>query len=194
MTVLYTMVKNLLVIIIISSFLELILPDGRLKPFVRLAVGLFILIAILSPTLSLLSHKQNLEVSLWDYQFEEGMEQEVQEKGKELNQQVMERKQEIIRDKVQGQISAVSNLVPGVNDVHTEVQVKANGSLEKIEITVRPNQSDQVRPVEGINVFSGTAESMTEGEQKQIENKIIQVLSNLYGIPSQDVEIKFEGG
>ncbi len=194
MTVLYAMVKNLLVIIIISSFMELLLPDGRIKPFVRFAVGLFVLIAILNPALTLLFHNQNLEVSFWDYQMDEGVERQVLEKGEELNQQVMERKQEMIRDKVQGQISAVTNLVPGVNDVHTEVQVEANGSLEKVELTVRPTQPNKVRAVEGINVFSGTQPQMTDIEREQIESKIIQVISNLYGIPSEDVKIKFEGG
>lgn len=194
MTVLYDMVKNLLIIIMISSFMELILPDGRLKPFVRLAVGLFILIAMLNPTLNLLFHNQNLKVSLWDYQIDEGMEKQIQQQGEKLNQQVLERKQAIIKDKVQGQISAVSNLVPGVNDVHTRVEVEPNGGLGKVELTVHQTRADHIKQVEGINVFSGSQKPIADEEQKQIKNKIIQVISNLYGIPSQDVEIKFEGG
>lgn len=194
MNVLYGMVRNLLVIIIISSFLELLVPDGRIKPFVRLAVGLFILIAILSPTLNLLSKDQDLKVNLWDYQMEEGIKHEVQEKGKNLNQQMMETRENVIKDKIQGQISAVSNLVPGVNNVETQVQMEPNGSLKKVKITVRTTQPDRVNPVQGINVFSGTEEPIIEVDQKQIRNKITQVINNLYGLPNQDVEIEFEGG
>ncbi|WP_207642048.1 stage III sporulation protein AF [Syntrophomonas zehnderi] len=188
------MVRNLLVIIIISSFLELLVPEGRIKPFVRLAVGLFILIAILSPTLNLLSKNQDLKVNLWDYQMEEGIKQEVQEKGKNLNQQMMDTGENIIKDKIQGQISAVSNLVPGVHDVETQVQMEPSGDLKKVKITVRTTQPDRVNTVQGINVFSSTEEPIIEVDQKQIKNKITQVINNLYGLPSNDVEIEFEGG
>lgn len=194
MEVLYGMVRNLLVIIIISSFLELLVPEGKLKPFVRLAVGLFILIAILSPTLNLLSKNQDLKVNLWDYQLEEGIKREVQEKGQSLNLQMMETREVAIKDKIQGQISAVSNLVPGVNAVETQVQMAPNGSLKKVKITVRPDQSDRVNPVQGINVFSDTEEPTSEVDQKQIRNKITQVINNLYGLSNQDIEIEFEGG
>ena len=97
MTALYAIVKNLMVIIIMASFLELILPDGRLKPFVRFAVGLFVLIAILSPSLNLLFHDNSLAISLWDYQLDEGIEDDIKIRGEKLQQEVMERKQAIFR-------------------------------------------------------------------------------------------------
>ena len=46
MDVLVEIVKNLLVIIILASFLELLLPGGGMKPYVRLAIGMFVLIAV----------------------------------------------------------------------------------------------------------------------------------------------------
>ena len=48
MDVLVEIVKNLLVIIILASFLELLLPGGGMKPYVRLAIGMFVLIAVLT--------------------------------------------------------------------------------------------------------------------------------------------------
>ena len=194
MTALYAIVKNLMVIIVMASFLELILPDGRLKPFVRLAVALFVLIAILNPCLSLLFHDNSFEISLWDYQLDEDVEKNVQVKGEQLQQDVMAHKQAIIQDKVRGQINAVTSLVAGVNDVQTQVDIQADGSIDKIELTVRPVTSNKESQSEGINVFSGQDEKISAAERKQIENKILQVISNLYGIPSKDVEIKFEGG
>lgn len=194
MSGLYAMVKNLLVIIILASFLEILLPDGRLKPFVRFSVGLFVLIAILSPALNLLFHNPNLTVSFWDYQISQAAEQQIQEQGADLNRKVMQRNQEIIRDKVQGQISAVTSLVPGVNDVHTEVQVAGDGSLEKVELTVSPDKPEKVSSIARVNAFSGSREPVKDEEQQNISNKIIQVISNLYGIPGQNVQIKFEGG
>lgn len=194
MTALYAIVKNLMVIIVMASFLELILPDGRLKPFVRFSVALFVLIAILSPCLQLLFNDKNFEISLWDYQLDEDVKENVQIRGEQLQQGVMERKQAIIHDKVRGQINAVTSLVAGVNDVQTQVDMQADGSIKRIELTVRPVQRDNASQLEGINVFSGQQEEISDAEREQIENKILQVISNLYGISSNDVEIKFEGG
>lgn len=193
MTALYAIVKNLMVIIIMASFLELILPDGRLKPFVRFTVALFVLIAILSPALNLLFNENSLTISLWDYQLDEKMEDDVKVKGEKLQQDVMERKQLIIQDKVQGQINAVTSLVAGVNDVQTQVDVEADGSIEKIKLTVRPEQKNTDSQTPGINVFSGQ-EEISAAEREQIENKIMQLMRNLYGIPGKNVEINFEGG
>lgn len=194
MNALYTIVKNLMVIIVMASFLELILPDGRLKPFVRFAVALFVLIAILNPTLNFLFTDNAYEISLWDYQMDEDVEQDVQVKGERIQQDVMERKQAIIQDKVRGQINAVTSLVAGVNDVQTEVDMEPDGSINKIELTVQPALSNKASQSEGINVFSGQQEAVSEAEREQIKNKILQVISNLYGIPSKEVDIKFEGG
>jgi len=62
MAVLTEIVKTFLVIIILASFLELLLPEGKVKPFVRFAIGLFILIAVLNPGLSLLFSGHNFDV------------------------------------------------------------------------------------------------------------------------------------
>ena len=48
----WDIVRNVLVIILVSSFFELLLPDGKVKPFVRFnIIGLFILISVLNPAL-----------------------------------------------------------------------------------------------------------------------------------------------
>lgn len=194
MTALYAIVKNLMVIIVMASFLELILPDGRLRPFVRFAVAIFVLIAILNPCLNLLFKDNSFEISLWDYQLDDDVEHEVQIKGERLQQEVLERKQAIIQDKVRGQINAVTSLVAGVNDVQTQVDINADGSIGKIELTIQPVVSNKESHSEGINVFTGQQQKINDAEQEQIENKILQVISNLYDIPSNEVEIKFEGG
>lgn len=194
MSTLYAIVKNLMVIIVMASFMELLLPDGRIKPFVRFAIALFVLIAILNPCLNWLFDENRYEISLWDYQLDESLSEDVQEKGARLQQNVAERRQAIIREKVQGQINAVTSLVAGVNDVQTEIDIKSDGSIGRIELTVRPAPTKQGAQSRGINVFSGQSDEISETDKEQIENKILNVIQNLYGVPDDDVNIYFEGG
>lgn len=194
MTSLYEIVRNLLVIIVIASFLELILPDGRLRPFVRFCVGLFILIAILSPTLNLLFKDKNFALSFWDYQLDSGMEKNIQDQGKALNNKLFQPEQALIQSKLQGQIDAISSLVPGVNDVQSQVETAADGTVKKITLRIDANQASRIQEVAGVKVFSNQPEKLNQAEEEVIAGKIVQLISNLYEIPSENVEINFEGG
>ena len=70
MSVLTEIVRNILVIIIMASFLELLLPEGAIRPFVRFAIGLFVLIAVLNPVLGYFFDDSNFQITWWDYQME----------------------------------------------------------------------------------------------------------------------------
>ena len=194
MTTLYEMVRNLLVIIIIASFLELILPDGKMRPFVRFAVGLFVLIAILSPTLGLLFEDRSFELSFWDYQLEEAAQQSVQTQGEELQEKIYQPQPEVIKSKLQGQIDAISSLVPGVNNVSSRVETNPDGSVKKITLQVETGSPAGVEKVAGVKVFSDVPEQIGAQEQQAIATKITQLIGNLYEISQDKVEIDFGGG
>jgi stage III sporulation protein AF len=194
MTTLYEIVRNLLVIIIIASFLELILPDGRLRPFVRFSVGLFILIAILSPALNLLFSDKNFTLGFWDYQLDAGIERSVQNKGEQLSNKIYQPQQDVIQSKLQGQINALSSLVPGVNGVQSEVKTNPDGSVKKITLRIDTGSPSRIEEVAGVKVFSDQPEQADAGGKKAIADKIVQLISNLYEIPHEKVEIDFGGG
>ena len=194
MTTLYEIVRNLLVIILIASFLELILPDGRLRPFVRFSVGLFILIAILNPALDLLFADRNFALGFWDYQLDAGIERSVQDKGEELNNKIYQPQQDVIQSKLQGQINALSSLVPGVNEVQSEVQTNPDGSVKKITLQIDTASTSRIEEVTGVKVFSDQPEQIDADGKEVIADKIVQMISNLYEIPHDKVEIDFGGG
>ncbi|PKM78601.1 MAG: hypothetical protein CVU90_00970 [Firmicutes bacterium HGW-Firmicutes-15] len=192
MDVIAEIVKNLLVIIIMSSFLEIMLPDGNIKPFVRFAIGLFVIIAVLSPTLSYIYDDKNFQISVWDDKIDEHIPQEIQARGQKVQEQITGKSSELMKEKLEGQISAVAVLVPGVDDVHTQVSVGEDGSLQRLQLMVRPGKNKSTEEVEKVNVFSGSPQSDTE--QKEIQRKILQVMGNLYGLKGENIEINFEGG
>jgi stage III sporulation protein AF len=194
MTTLYEIVRNLLVIIIIASFLELILPDGRLRPFVRFSVGLFILIAILNPALDLLFDNRSFALGFWDYQLDATMERSVRDKGEAINDRIYQPQQDMIQSKLEGQINALSILVPGVNEVQSKVQTNPDGSLKKIVLQIDTGSPSRIEEVAGVNVFSDQLQPIDRDEKEAIADKIVQMISNLYEIPQEKVEIDFGGG
>lgn len=195
MAVLAGMVKNVLVIIIMASFLEILLPEGRVKPFVRFAIGLFIIIAVLNPVLNVLFDRKDFEVNLWDYNLSPEQEREVLERGSRINQQLTRTGESNFAEKIEGQISAVAMLVPGVKEVETRAALDSEGGLKKLDLVVRPEgntglagEGDEIR------AFSNGGEQSLPVDQEQMEEKIRGVINNLYGFKNIEIEIKFEGG
>ena len=160
----------------------------------RFCIGLFILIAILSPTLNLLFKDKNFALSFWDYQLDSGMEKNIQDQGKALNNKLFQPEQALIQSKLQGQIDAISSLVPGVNDVQSQVETAADGTVKKITLRIDANQASRIQEVAGVKVFSNQPEKLNQAEEEVIAGKIVQLISNLYEIPSENVKINFEGG
>ncbi len=193
MAVLAGMVKNVLVIIILASFLEVLLPEGRVKPFVRFAIGLFIIIAVLNPVLNALFEQREFEINLWDYKVSSEQEREILEKGNRLNQQIATTTEVGIKEKIEGQVSAVAMLVPGVKEVKTSATLNGEGGLNNLDLIVRLEESKQQKGEE-TNVFLGGGDAPSPEDKKQIEEKIRSVISNLYGFDHLKINVQFEGG
>lgn len=194
MAVLAEMVKNVLVIIILASFLEVLLPEGRVKPFVRFAIGLFIIIAVLNPVLNALFEQKEFEINLWDYKVSSEQEREILEKGTRINQQIAASTEVGIKEKMEGQVSAVAMLVPGVKEVKTSAILNGEGGFNNLDLIVRLEESKQEQNKGDMNVFLGGGDAPGPEDKKQIEEKIRGVISNLYGFDNLKINVQFEGG
>lgn len=193
MEVLIQIVRNLLVIIMVASFLELLLPDGSIKPFARLAMGLFILVAILNPALNLLYEDREFKVNLWDYQVNQTQNEEILEAGKKINQRITTADSDAIKARVEGQIGAMTMLVPGVEDVDINAGLDSNGTVSRLDVKVIPGSGSGDEDNEKINVFSGQA-GLSKDEQEHIKQKIINLVENVYGFKNVKIDINFVGG
>jgi len=176
-----------------SSFLEIMLPDGNIKPFVRFAIGLFLLIAILNPALAYIYDDKNFQISVWDDQVDEKTTQDIAAGSQKIKEQITAQSNAVMKEKLAGQISAVAILVPGVEDVQTDLTVDENGNMRKLKMIVRPGDNENKDETDQVNVFS-SSEEISSAERDVIQRKILQVMSNLYGLKGENIEIVFEGG
>lgn len=192
MAVLIEIVKSILVIIIVVSFLELLLPDGLMKPFIRFAVGLFILVSILNPLLSTFFHDE-FQISLWDYKIDPGEELNILNKGEEIQADIAGFQNEFIKEKIQGQIAAMALLVPGVEDVKSEVHYSDDGSIEQMNLYVMTREDIISENESDKEVF--TYQEKSDEKNDEIEFKMKKIIEQFFGISdSEKISIEFEGG
>lgn len=194
MHVLTDIVRNVLVIIMVSSFFELLLPDGKVKPFVRFTIGLFILISVLNPALKYLYSDKDFRIDLWNHTQSSITQNQILEAGTKINEQIFNQGDEIIKEKLEGQISAVAMLVPGVEEVDAQANLSSNGELSKLHVIVRPEVPQVEDDTGKVGVFSNRSNDYSQEEKQAIKEKLINVLMNMYGLDGTQIQVEFEGG
>jgi stage III sporulation protein AF len=192
MEILTSIVKNLLLIVVTASFLEILLPDNSMRPFVRFTIGLFVILAILNPILSTFYSDRDLEARAWDLPWQYNETGDFQETGIQVNREIQQAGNDVIKDKIEKQINSLAILVPGVQDLETQVTLDAeHGELTEITLVIEPaSPSDSEDGA--IEAFS--VRRQVKQDQEVIRQKLASMMRNLYGLEGKRVVIKFERG
>lgn len=195
----YLLVKNIIFIILIAVFVEMLLPLRESRRFLEVVVGLFVLITILNPIVSLIRQEPLLEL-----EFEEGNKKELQEildQGKELQQVQEAQARNNYGQRLEEQIAVVACMVPGVDKAEAKVQFAAGssmesvGMIEKIEILIKKvGPQHTVNPVEEVSISSGggePAEQVDTSDQDVLE-QVQKTVVSLYGLQPGMVVVTLE--
>jgi len=62
---LHTLVRNLVVILLLATFLEMLLPNKSMRGFVQMVMGLFVISAVLAPITTFLHTPLEMEIPAW---------------------------------------------------------------------------------------------------------------------------------
>ena len=65
MQTLQTLVRNLAMILLLATFLEMLLPNKSMRGFVQLVMGLFVISAVLAPITTFLHTPLSMEIPAW---------------------------------------------------------------------------------------------------------------------------------
>ncbi|MDQ0337734.1 stage III sporulation protein AF [Caldalkalibacillus uzonensis] len=187
-------IKHIVLIILIATFLDLLLPNSQMRRYIKLVVGLLIIMTILSPVLELLTYDPEHMLREVEQMFEQqpGYELDIEREREKIEQvqqeavlQEVERlwAKEIIRD-LEDQFSLsvhhldlalgmedgevnVSQLVVAVTTSEGET---AEG--ERGDMTDSPDKTT-VQPVEPVVVeVGGEAAPSGPGERSAVEGAI----------------------
>ncbi len=192
MAILTSIVKNLLLIVVIASFLEILLPDNSMRPFVRFTIGLFVIMAIINPILATFYSDRDLKVQAWDLPWEYNETDQFQETGIRVNREIQQAGKEIIKEKIEKQMNSLAILVPGVQDLETKVTLDPDkGEVLKVTMVI-VLASSSGSEAGSIEVFS--SENPNVQDQNIIREKLVNMMRNLYGLEEKRIVIKFEGG
>jgi len=175
------LVENLVLIIVLAVFLEMLLPAGNLRRYVHLVVGLMIIVAVLQTVTGVLGHGLAGDLPFIDHSQPVSMDEALRA-GQQMAQENQQDALQSYQDTLQRQIKALASLNGdlAVDSVRVDVPGdRASPSFGRLEgITV------------GVKAKSGTSQSRVAADVDALR----QELGNFYNLKPETVSVDLEKG
>ncbi len=195
------LVRNVTIIVVIAGFLEMLLPSSELKKFVKAVLGLFILISMLNPLISLFDKNVTSEVLAWQDPAKNRELNSILSQGEQISQEMDEKTKELYSKNVAKQIETIVKLVKGVAKVDAKVEMDHSNTdsgydqisrvVLEVSIGEKSNQKDglaKIDPVE-INISPPENDPVENHGYDQIEKEITEALVNFYHLKEDQIKI-----
>lgn len=186
-------VKTIIFIVLFASFLELLLPAGGMRRFVRVIMGLLVMLVMLNPVVEVVqSHftpDQLPVISGGNSNYSDFSSQETADVVKEREKLALT----MYESDLTRQIRAVVMAVDGVAEAKVILNIGANqtgqpGPIEMVTVYIQPGivQPElKVEPVE-IGAVKGEKTELTP----EFKEKVSRTIRELYQLTADQVEIK----
>lgn len=188
-------IKNIIYIVLFASFLELLLPNSSMQRFIRVIMGLLIMLAILNPVILVIGNPLSLEQSMVTIGGSSGLKAaEVLNSASKITQTREELTRNIYCAEMAKQIKALVMTVEGVTDAGVKVELQEHRPDAKMslinKVTIYVDTGFQ-RPqkIAKISIIN-TQENLANELRADIIDKIKRVLMEFYGLNNRQIEVR----
>ena len=194
--------QGIIVAVIIATLIELILPNGSSKKYVKVVIGIYILFTIISPVIEKL---KNDDFGINEILNTQKYEEELAKSDNTISAKLESNNSRIIKD------IYISNLTidiqtklkeKGYEVISANIKIKddENYTIEKIIINLNKieNEKNEKDNIENVNIekiqikennatnnINENAKTLTESQKKEIKD----YLSKTYDIDAKNIEI-----
>ncbi|MFN7251149.1 MAG: stage III sporulation protein AF [Anaerobacillus sp.] len=202
-------ISNIILLILLASVLELLLPNSSLQRYVKMVVGLLLLVIILTPLISIFTKDVDSWVSsigLSNHLEEKNVQFSLENKKKEIQQVTLAYISEQVAVQLKRQVE--EEMITKFDKEVVEVMVDLNDFLEEddylnsivqVSILLKKVDSDIEEGDKTVPVVALVEIDTSKGVeplQETTTNKqeILQYLATTWTIPIEKVEVLMEGG
>ena len=182
MTYLIDLIGNLVLIIFLTTFLELMMPSGSMHGFVKVVTGLFILLAILNPILQIINQENFFDIPICSISSNippnYNLIGEQNEKLAEVNQKLLWQN---YQNKLELQIKSLLNLIPDLENPKVQILWQQNEAKNK--------NDDQL--ISKVNILLSQSAANPEEKEDIIRTKIVQTLSQYFNLNEDIIQVNF---
>lgn len=182
MQTLHTLVRNLAVILLLATFLEMLLPNKSMRGFVQMVMGLFVISAVLAPITAFLHTPLEMEIPAWSATIPQDLPAIATEgQGLKLARDAV---QEQYRQILVNQIKALALGSDGVEGAEVDVEFEEGAGgltdqpkivLVKVTLTSAKGEIPLVQPIT-IGQSSPTTENQSP-RANRVRERISEIMS-----------------
>lgn len=211
MDVLRELIQTLVIIVVLAVFLEMLLPRGDMRRYVKMVMGLLVIIAVMQTAAGVVNSELLREVPRVTVS-DNGSPplEDIMAAGKQLSDLSRDEAARRYSEGVAGQVLSLAKLHAGVNAVDARVKIgPENNSIDEITIIFSTGSVKQaekmgaggsdtgVRPVViNIGDDAGGAKRDTgtpTAEERKAAARVAGAVAEFYNLQPGQVKIEFQG-
>jgi stage III sporulation protein AF len=211
------LVRNLVFLVILAAFMEMLLPLQGTRRIVQVIIGLFILLAVLGPIVALFRQPLPLHLELPAGDLSAGMGQQpdgqkgsaglnsILEQGQALQQLTSAQERDAYVQRMEDQVAVICRLVPGVKEASATVTLSPSapqqslGVIQKVSVELQLEGQAAVRPPGAEEKAAGMAqlganpgEAVSPLSEGAIAAQVQETVASLFGLQNDQVAVTFK--
>lgn len=199
MSIITGWITNIIVLILLATVLELLLPNSNMQRYVKMVIGLMLMAVILSPILTIFTKDFDAmlkSAALTDSTPDVRMENQIESKKSEIqasNAAYIEEQMAVqMKSQVEKELRDQFNLE--ITQVGLELQEgKGEKNIQQIAVTVRKAVESDVQEIEAVTVSSENKEEESHSTNAH-SKKVAYFLADKWGLYPNQVGVQVKGG
>lgn len=194
-------VGNIVILILIAVIMDMLVPSNSLRQYVKMVIGLLLILLLLSPLLSIFSSDKNkiFESIKFEQTISENLfEKKINHKKNEIqaNQDAYIEEQMAVQMKNQVEEELMEQYEVSVESIRINFKEKSDRTYENIlglQVFLTTDEENQVKSVEPIEVVTIGEEQSFTLKKRGKTNEIRKFLAKQWGIDEEKVTVEMAG-
>lgn len=187
-------IQGIIIAVIIGTIIEMLLPDGNCKKYVKVVIGVYILFSIVSPVITKVTGNEFRVSDIYDINtYIEASTKSSQENIE--NSQQNQIKQVYITNLKNDMKQKIQEKGYSVKSLTLEISNDEQYTLKKIFAQVSKRKNEENNEVKGANEINITISNTTENIEEDIsistkeQNDLKAYLSGIYNLEEKNINI-----
>ena len=187
-------IQGIIIAVIIGTIIEMLLPDGNCKKYVKVVIGVYILFSIVSPVITKVTGNEFRVSDIYDINTYIEVSAKSSQENIESSQQ-NQIKQVYITNLKNDMKQKIQEKGYSVKSLTLEISNDEQYTLKKIFAQVSKKKNEETNEVKGVNEINITVSNTTENIEEDIsistkeQNDLKAYLSGIYNLEEKNINI-----
>lgn len=180
--------KQIIFAVVITIIIEMLVPEGKNKKYIKMITNIYIIFIIVSPIFSKLTLK---EIDLNEIFINESTKT-VAASSIDNIKYIEERYIKNIKESINTNLSNIGYEVKNI-DVFINIKDEKYGQIEKIRLSVEKKQKEEIKKIEKVSIGTENNSNM----EQNLSEEDIQIITNYlminYGVIESNITLERSG-